>query len=127
MQDYLGERYNTLSYKPALVHRIDRDTSGCIMIAKEKQTLEKLLDLLQHEGIEKVYHAIVVGTPLKPRDTIRARLLRIEDAQDEAKVRVDPEGQEAITHYSLLKKIAQKQETQGRINFSKGVYKNIHN
>ena len=103
IQDYLEGRYDSLSFKPALVHRIDRDTSGCIMIAKDKQTLEKLLDLLQHEGIQKIYHTIVVGTPLKPRDTIRARLLRVEDAQDEAKVRVDPDGQEAITHYSTVK------------------------
>lgn len=39
----LGDTYNSLSYKPSLVHRIDRDTSGCVMIAKEKKTLESLL------------------------------------------------------------------------------------
>jgi 23S rRNA pseudouridine955/2504/2580 synthase len=89
IQDYLGERYNSLSFRPALVHRIDRDTSGCIMIAKDKKTLEALLVLLQSGHIEKVYHTIVLGTPDKPRDTIDARLLRIEDAHGEAKVRVD--------------------------------------
>lgn len=36
----LGNKYNTLSYKPALVHRIDRDTSGAIMIAKDKKSLD---------------------------------------------------------------------------------------
>ena len=103
VQDYLGEKYNSLSFKPALVHRIDRDTSGVIMIAKEKKVLDALLALLQSGKIEKIYHAVVRGTPEKPRDTIRAKLLRIEDARDEAKVRVDPTGQEAITHYSTLK------------------------
>ena len=102
VQDSLGEKYNSLSFKPALVHRIDRDTSGCIMIAKDKKTLDALLTLLQSGKIEKIYHTIVVGTPEKPRDTIRARLLRIEEARDEAKVRVDPNGQEAITHYRIL-------------------------
>jgi RluA family pseudouridine synthase len=102
VQDSLGEKYNSLSFKPALVHRIDRDTSGCIMIAKDKKTLDALLTLLQSGKIEKIYHTIVVGTPKKPRDTIRARLLRIEEARDEAKVRVDPNGQEAITHYRIL-------------------------
>lgn len=53
--------------------------------------------------MEKMYHAIVVGTPLKRQDTIRARLLRIENAKNEAKVRVDELGQSAITHYSVLK------------------------
>ena len=47
VQDYLSGRYNTLSFRPALVHRIDRDTSGAIMIAKDKPTLESLLILLQ--------------------------------------------------------------------------------
>ena len=47
VQDLLGERYNTLSFKPSLVHRIDRDTSGCIMIAKQKNALESLLTQLQ--------------------------------------------------------------------------------
>ena len=103
VQDYLGERYNSLSFRPALVHRIDRDTSGAIIIAKEKKMLDALLTLLQSGRIEKVYHTIVVGTSSKARDTITAKLLRLEDAHNEAKVRVDTKGQEAITHYSTIK------------------------
>ncbi len=72
------------------------------MIAKEKKMLESLLSLLQNGKIEKIYHAIVVGTPAKPRDTIRAKLLRREDAQDESKVIISDLGQEAITHYRTL-------------------------
>ncbi len=128
VQDYLDGRYNTLSWKPSLVHRIDRDTSGVIMIAKEKKMLESLLDLLQSGKIEKIYHTIVIGTPEKPRDTIRAKLLRKEDAQDESKVIVSPLWQEAITHYRILKGIRQiprdhqKQEVQGREKLSKWAY-----
>ena len=59
VQDYLGDKYNSLSFKPALVHRIDRDTSGVIMIAKEKKILDALLALLQSGKIEKIYHAVV--------------------------------------------------------------------
>lgn len=102
VQDSLGEKYNSLSFKPALVHRIDRDTSGCIMIAKDKKTLDALLTLLQSGKIEKVYHAIIVGAPDKSRDTVRAKLLRVEEVRDEAKVRVDANGQEAVTHYRVI-------------------------
>lgn len=73
------------------------------MIAKDKKTLESVLTLLQSGQIEKIYHAVIVGMPLKSRDTIRTKLLRVEDARDEAKVRVDEKGQEAITHYKVLK------------------------
>ena len=47
VQDALGNQYNSLTFRPSLVHRIDRETSGCIMIAKDKQTLESLLEELQ--------------------------------------------------------------------------------
>ncbi len=102
VQDMLGGKYDSLTFKPALVHRIDRDTSGCLLIAKEKSTLESLLAALQGHEIEKVYHTLVVGIPEKRRDTIRAKLLRVENAKNEAKVRVDESGQSAVTHYEML-------------------------
>lgn len=102
VQDMLGGRYDSLAWKPSLVHRIDRDTSGVILIAKTKKMLEALLSLLQNGKMTKVYHAIVVGVPQKPRDTIRVRLQRIENAKNEAKVQIHPLGQEAITHYKTL-------------------------
>lgn len=103
VQDYLGKKYNSLTFKPSLVHRIDRDTSGVILIAKKKPALDGLLKLLQSGWIEKIYHALVFGIPTKKRDTIRKKLLRVENAQNEAKVRIDPKWQEAITHYRTLK------------------------
>ncbi len=103
IQDQLWGKYDTLSFRPSLVHRIDRDTSGVLLIAKEKKMLEGLLSLLQNGKIEKTYHTIVIGKPIKPRDTLSANLERIEDAKDEAKVRVSPTGQRAITHYATLR------------------------
>lgn len=55
--------------------------------------------------MEKIYHTIVVGIPSKKQDTIRAKLLRIENAKNEAKVRVDERGQSATTHFSFLQKV----------------------
>ncbi len=102
VQDFLGKKYDSLSFKPSLVHRIDRDTSGALLIAKEKKVLDTLLSTLQSWKIEKIYHAVVVGKPPKPRGTIDKKLKRLENAQDEAKVQVSEDGQEAITHYKTL-------------------------
>jgi RluA family pseudouridine synthase len=102
VQDYLAWRYDSLTFRPSLVHRIDRDTSGCLLIAKDKWVLEMLLAELQAHDMEKVYHTIVAWVLIKRQDTIRARLLRIPDAKNEAKVRVDDTGQSATTHYSAL-------------------------
>ena len=103
IQDQLWGRYDSLSFRPSLVHRIDRDTSGTLLIAKEKRTLDALLSLLQNGKIEKTYHAVVVGKPIKARDTLSANLERIENAKNEAKVIVSPWGQRAITHYATLR------------------------
>lgn len=103
VQDMLGEDYRSLSFRPALVHRIDRDTTGLVLIAKEKGALESLLSDLQNSKIGKIYHTIVVGIPEKRRDTISVPLRRRDNAQDEAKVIVDLDaGQRAITHTTLI-------------------------
>lgn len=110
VQDYLKWKYNSLTFRPALVHRIDRDTSGCLLIAKDKSVLESLLFDLQSHKIEKIYHTIVLWVPIKRQDTIRARLVRIENAKNEAKVQVSEEWQSAITHYSVLRVFSKNPE-----------------
>lgn len=102
VQDALGKKYDSLTFKPSLVHRIDRETSGCVLIAKEKHTLEKLLEELQSHTIEKIYHTLVLGIPQTQTGTIRAKLKRIENAKNEAKVQVSEDGQSAVTHYRVL-------------------------
>jgi len=42
VEDYYGGKLNSLTFKPSLIHRIDRDTSGIVMIAKQKSTLTEL-------------------------------------------------------------------------------------
>lgn len=102
VHDYLRGKYDSLTFRPALVHRIDRDTSGCLMIAKRKDVLESLLSSLQNHEIQKIYHAIVFWEPSQKQGVIRERLLRIENAKNEAKVRIDPSGQIATTHYVVI-------------------------
>ena len=94
---------STLTFKPSLVHRIDRDTSGIILIAKTKSALDSLLFSLQNDKIHKTYLAIWVGIPKTKTGTITARLRRIENAKNENKVLVDEKnGLKAVTHYKTL-------------------------
>lgn len=103
VQDYLGNTHDSLTFRPSLVHRIDRDTSGCILVAKKKDALEFLLNKLQNHQMKKIYHTIVSWVPSPSTGTIRDKILRIENAKNEAKVRVDTAGQSAVTHYELIK------------------------
>ncbi|EKE27520.1 MAG: Pseudouridine synthase [uncultured bacterium (gcode 4)] len=105
VQDYLWNKLNSLTFKPSLIHRIDKDTSWIIMIAKTKKALDSLLKDLQSDKIEKYYLAITVWSPEKDEWTINKKLLRIENAKNENKIQIDEkEWQKAVTHYKVLQK-----------------------
>lgn len=109
VQDYLWNKLNSLTFKPSLVHRIDRDTSGVVLIAKKKDVLTRLVqDFKTHNNIKKTYYTIVFGKMPHSSGVIKDRLKRIENAKNENKVQVSPEWQEAITKYKVLKNHAFK-------------------
>jgi len=109
VQDYLWEKLNSLTFKPSLVHRIDRDTSGLLMIAKKKDILSKLVeDFKNHKKIRKTYLAICFGKLPQKSWTITKKLLRIENAQNRNKVEINEKGQTAISHYKLVEEFVVK-------------------
>lgn len=104
IQDYLWDKLNSLTFKPSLVHRIDRDTSGILIIGKKKDILTKLVsDFKEHKKIQKVYYAIVLWKLPSTSWKIDKKLLRIEWAKNEDKVQVSEKWQVAISHYKVLK------------------------
>ena len=104
VQDYLWDKLNSLTFKPSLIHRIDRDTSGILMIGKKKDLLSKLVDdFKSHEKVKKTYYAIVLWKLSRKEWTITKKLLRIELAQNENKVQVSEKWLTAVSHYKLLR------------------------
>lgn len=88
-----------------LIHRLDRDTSGCIMVAKKRSMLRHLQAALREKntsGITKVYQALVIGHWPKTCRRVDAPLLKIEVADDERVVRVHAEGKPSLTEFKLL-------------------------
>jgi len=88
-----------------LVHRLDRDTSGCIMIAKKRSYLRHLQAALRDKdagGISKVYRALVIGAWPSSCRRVDAPLLKSEVAADERVVRVHPEGKPSLTEFKVL-------------------------
>ena len=84
-----------------LVHRLDRETSGCLMIAKKRSVLRGLHDLLRGdrdgEGVDKRYLALVQGHWEGGRQTVNARLLKNQLSSGERIVRVSDTGKESIS------------------------------
>ena len=94
-----------------LAHRLDRDTSGCIMVAKKRSYLRHLQAALRDKsagagGITKVYQALVVGEWPRRVHKVNAPLLKTEVAGGERVVRVHPEGKPSLTEFRILKQFS---------------------
>lgn len=85
-----------------LVHRLDRETSGCLVLAKNRPTLTYLNELMRSHQIEKRYLALVQGRWPAELTQVSAPLQKFQYGK-EFKVELHPEGKQASTHFSLLK------------------------
>ncbi len=87
-----------------LAHRLDRDTSGLLIIAKRRSALVALHDMMRESGGRKIYQALVTGDWVNDRQHIRQPLLKWLTAEGERRVRVDPAGKPAHTIVTRLKR-----------------------
>lgn len=83
-----------------LVHRLDRDTSGCLLIAKKSSVLKELHELLRSGEIEKTYIALVAGHWPKSLLKVDAPLYKNQLQSGERIVRVQTEGKNSLTEFS---------------------------
>lgn len=83
--------------KPRLVHRIDKDTSGVLVLARHRQFAELLTRAFREHQLPKTYLTLVSGMPLKEQGEIKASLEKIGE-----KVQVTEGGKKAITLYKIL-------------------------
>jgi len=89
------------SLRPGLVHRLDRDTSGCLVLGRHHKALEKLGLLFKQGKISKTYWAVVDGVPEADEGLIDLPLGRL-DASRGWWMKVDPLGQASRTRYTVL-------------------------
>ena len=87
--------------RPGVVHRLDKDTSGLLLVAKTDKAFWALAKMAQDHEFQREYLAVVAGIPDPPRGTIDAALGR--DARRRAKFTVvQSGGRDAITHYEVI-------------------------
>ena len=92
--------------RPGLVHRIDKDTSGLLVVAKSDIALTKLSEQFFHKTIDRKYLAIVWGTPSPEQGTIDKYLSRDKKNRMIMSVPVEEDiGKRAITHYKVVEKL----------------------
>jgi 23S rRNA pseudouridine1911/1915/1917 synthase len=115
-QNWTGTVVNALAYhfqnlpempgnngRPGLVHRIDKDTSGLLVVAKDEITLTGLAKQFFDHTIERTYHALVWGLPDPPAGTIDVAVGRsLKDRRVTVAFPKGDMGRHAITHYRVL-------------------------
>lgn len=84
-----------------LVHRLDRETSGCLLIARNPEARDKLQAQFKNRSIERVYHAVVHGAPSAQSGTVKARIQETKDMRVRLVKDGKRAGREAITHWEL--------------------------
>jgi len=97
--------------KPRLVHRLDKDTAGCLLIAKTRFAATALTGSFRHRSARKIYWAMVAGVP-KPKQGRISTYLAKEESEDDTIMRIAKHGDEgashAVTYYAVVETSAQK-------------------
>ena len=98
MRDAKGQR-------PRLVHRLDKDTAGCLLVAKTRFAAAALAKTFRSRAARKIYWALVAGVP-KPRQGRISTYLAKDEREDESIMRVARHGEEgashAVTYYAVV-------------------------
>lgn len=91
-------------FQPALAHRLDRGTSGVVLIAKTRRALLEIQECIRSGVAVKEYKALVEGVPSRPSGVVKARLERVDSHSGGAKSVVSESGSESETHWKIAER-----------------------
>ena len=101
LEDHFDALRFGLPRPPALAHRLDRDTSGCLVLGRHRKALAQLGRLFKNGAIDKTYWAVVEGAPDADEGVIELPLGRL-DVTRGWWMKHDPKGQPAVTRWKVL-------------------------
>jgi 23S rRNA pseudouridine955/2504/2580 synthase len=111
VDDMLEVMRDAKGQKPRLVHRLDKDTAGCLLVAKTRFAATALTGSFRHRSARKIYWALVAGVP-KPKQGRISTYLAKEEGEEDTIMRIAAHGDEgashAVTYYAVVETSAQK-------------------
>lgn len=87
---------------PAIVHRLDRDTSGCLLLARNPKAQKRFGQAFERCEVEKTYLAVLDGVPKTPGGTIDLPLNKVSTREAGWRMIVEKSGQRAVTHWEVV-------------------------
>lgn len=91
---------------PVIAHRLDRDTSGCLLLARHPKAVKRVAALFEAGRVGKCYWAVLARLPAADSGTIDAPLLKISSAAAGWRMVIDKRGKRAVTHWRVLDRTA---------------------
>lgn len=88
--------------RPGIVHRLDKDTSGLIVVAKTDEAHKSLASQIEKKSARRIYYGLCDGNFKEDAGTIDAPIAR--NKRDRKKMGIDPDGRRAVTHYQVLER-----------------------
>jgi 23S rRNA pseudouridine1911/1915/1917 synthase len=90
--------------RPGIVHRIDKDTSGLLVVAKSDVAHEGLARQFEDHTVERAYLALVAGNPMPPSGTVTGAIARSNTNRKKMALVSEGRGKHAVTHYATLER-----------------------
>ena len=105
IDNFLKVNYEKKESKPKLVHRLDKETSGLLIIAKDSLNAKKLSQLFRNGKIIKIYYALISPSPLKNKGTIKTKIEQRQSFNENKMFVSEVSGKSSITKYYVIDKI----------------------
>lgn len=102
LEDRLDELKLGFQRAPAPVHRLDRDTSGCLLLARNPKALKRFAAAFEARLVEKIYLGIVAGNIEQDEGTIALNLAKISSADKGWRMIAAKKGKPAVTHWRIV-------------------------
>lgn len=106
LEDFLPDLAFGNQRWPVLAHRLDRDTSGCLVLARHPKAVKRVSALFEAGEVAKVYWAVLESLPETDSGTVDAPLHKISSAEAGWRMVIDHRGKRAVTHWQVLDRAA---------------------
>ena len=106
LEDFLPDLTFGNQRWPILAHRLDRDTSGCLVLARHPKAIKRVSTMFEASMVKKVYWAVLESLPDADSGTVDAPLFKISSAEAGWSMIIDKRGKSAVTHWQVIDRAA---------------------
>ena len=105
LEDHLDDLKFGFQRRPVAVHRLDTDTSGCLLLARNPKALARFNRAFEDRAVSKTYLAILAGHPPGTQGTIELALTKISSAEKGWRMIAAKKGKPAVSHWELVQEL----------------------